>query len=98
MDCYFSNCNYPWIYHVRFVADEVEPVSPCCLLRAKTVAIVQIGSQPARFAALTSGKVQGAMVAIPVTAKAKKMGFNELADLQMLGLEYPKTGLRSPRD
>src|SRR5262250_2673967 len=63
------------------------------LVPDKDVAIVQIGSQPARFAALTSGKIQGAMVAIPVTAKAKKMGFNELADLQMLGLEYPQNGL-----
>jgi hypothetical protein len=37
------------------------------------------------------------MVAIPVTAKAKKMGFNELADLQMLGLEYPQNGLAVTR-
>jgi NitT/TauT family transport system substrate-binding protein len=67
------------------------------LVPDKDVAIVQIGSQPARFAALTSGKIQGAMVAIPVTAKAKKMGFNELADLQMLGLEYPQNGLAVTR-
>lgn len=68
------------------------------LVPDKDVAIVQIGSQPARFAALTSGKIQGAMVAIPITAKAKKMGFNELADLQMLGLEYPQNGLAVTRE
>jgi LysM repeat protein len=33
------------------------------------------------------------MVTIPLTAKAKKMGLNTLADLQMLGLEYQHTGL-----
>jgi NitT/TauT family transport system substrate-binding protein len=59
----------------------------------KDVTIVQIGSQPARFSALESGKIQGAMVAIPLTAKARKMGLNTLADLQMLGLEYQHTGL-----
>jgi NitT/TauT family transport system substrate-binding protein len=59
----------------------------------KDVAIVQIGSQPARFSALETGKIQGVMIAIPLTAKAAKMGFNTLADLQMLGLEYQHTGL-----
>jgi len=63
------------------------------LVPEKDVTIVQIGSQPARLAALESGKIHGAMIAIPVTAKAKKMGFNTLADLQMLGLEYPQNGL-----
>jgi NitT/TauT family transport system substrate-binding protein len=59
----------------------------------KDVTIIQIGSQPARFAALETGKIHGAMVSIPLTAKARKMGFNALADLQMLGLEYQHTGL-----
>jgi NitT/TauT family transport system substrate-binding protein len=59
----------------------------------KDVTIVQIGSQPARFAALETGKIHGAMVSIPLTAKARKMGLNALADLQMLGLEYQHTGL-----
>src|SRR5574342_19195 len=63
------------------------------LVPDKDVAIVQIGSQPARFSALESGKIHGAMVAIPLTAKASKMGLNTLADLQMLGLEYQHTGL-----
>jgi ABC-type nitrate/sulfonate/bicarbonate transport system substrate-binding protein/LysM repeat protein len=59
----------------------------------KDVTIVQIGTQPARFAALETGKIHGAMVSIPLTAKARKMGLNALADLQMLGLEYQHTGL-----
>ncbi len=63
------------------------------LIPDKDVTILQIGSQPARFSALESGKIHGAMVAIPLTAKATKMGLRTLADLQMLGLEYQHTGL-----
>jgi NitT/TauT family transport system substrate-binding protein len=59
----------------------------------KDVTILQIGSQPARFSALETGKIHGVMIAIPLTAKAAKMGLNTLADLQMLGLEYQHTGL-----
>jgi NitT/TauT family transport system substrate-binding protein len=59
----------------------------------KDVAIVEIGSQPARFAALESGKIQGAMVTVPLTLRAKRLGFHALADLQMLGLEYQHTAL-----
>ena len=63
------------------------------LIPDKDVAILQIGSQPARFSALETGKIHGVMIAIPLTAKAAKMGLNTLADLQMLGLEYQHTSL-----
>ena len=63
----------------------------------KDVAIMEIGSQPARFAALEAGKIQGAMVTVPLTLKAKKLGFHPLADLQMLGLEYQHTALVTSR-
>ncbi|MGE5216352.1 MAG: ABC transporter substrate-binding protein [Chloroflexota bacterium] len=63
------------------------------LVPDKDVTILQIGSQPARFSALQSGKIQGVMIAVPLTAMATKMGLNTLADLQMLGLEYQHTGL-----
>ena len=63
------------------------------LVPDKDVAILQIGTQPARFAALEAGKINGVMVSIPVTAKATKLGFNTLADLQMLGLEYQHSAL-----
>lgn len=68
------------------------------LIPDKDVSILQIGSQPARFSALETGKIQGVMIAVPLTAKAKKMGFNTLADLQMLGLEYQHTGLAVSRN
>ncbi|HEY1268696.1 MAG TPA: ABC transporter substrate-binding protein [Candidatus Binatia bacterium] len=67
------------------------------LLPDKDVTILEIGSQPARFAALESGKIQGAMVTVPLTLKAKKLGFHALADLQMLGLEYQHTALVTSR-
>ena len=67
------------------------------LIPDKDVMILQIGSQPARFSAMETGQIQGVMIAIPLTAKAKKMGLNTLADLQMLGLEYQHTGLAVTR-
>ena len=63
------------------------------LVPDKDVTILQIGSQPARFSAIQSGKIHGVMIAIPLTATAAKLGLNTLADLQMLGLEYQHTGL-----
>jgi NitT/TauT family transport system substrate-binding protein len=67
------------------------------LVPEKDVTILEIGSQPARFAALESGKIQAAMIAVPLTLKAKALGFHALADLQMLGLEYQHTGLATAR-
>lgn len=67
------------------------------LVPEKDVSILEIGSQPARFAALEAGKVQGVMVQVPFTLMAKKMGFNILADLRMLGLEYQHTALTTTR-
>jgi len=63
------------------------------LVPEKDVTIQEIGSQPARFAALEAGKVHGAMIAGLSTLKAKALGFHTLADLQMLGLEYQHTSL-----
>ncbi len=67
------------------------------LVPERDVRIVQIGSQPARFAALEEGKIQGLMLSVPFTLRAKKAGFPVLADLQMLGLEYQHTGLATTR-
>jgi LysM repeat protein len=68
------------------------------LVPGKDVTLVQIGSQPARFAALETGKIQGVMISIPLTANAANSGFNTLADLQMLGLEYQHTSLALNQD
>jgi ABC-type nitrate/sulfonate/bicarbonate transport system substrate-binding protein/LysM repeat protein len=63
------------------------------LVPGKDVSIIEIGSQPERFAALGNGKIHGVMLEVPLTLRAKKMGFSVLADLQMLGLEYQATVL-----
>jgi NitT/TauT family transport system substrate-binding protein len=51
----------------------------------KDVALLQIGAQTARFAALKSGQVQSTFVVPPLTLVARKAGFRELADLGELG-------------
>jgi NitT/TauT family transport system substrate-binding protein len=67
------------------------------LVPGKDVAVIEIGTQPERFAALESGRVQGVMLEVPHTLKAKRMGHHLMADLQMLGLEYQGTGLATTR-
>src|SRR6266576_4588143 len=48
----------------------------------KDVAILQLGNHPAQLAGLEAGRVQGAMLSMPTSLLAKKMGFPMLADLQ----------------
>jgi NitT/TauT family transport system substrate-binding protein len=61
------------------------------LIPDRDVAILQIGSQPARFAALKSGTVHGTIVGPPADIIARKAGFNELATPERLNLAYPNT-------
>src|SRR2546428_6594711 len=67
------------------------------LVVGKDVAVVQIGAEPARMAAMEAGKIHGAMVSIPGNLRLQKLGFNTLADLQMLGLEYQHTAFAVPQ-
>jgi NitT/TauT family transport system substrate-binding protein len=67
------------------------------LVPGKDVRILEIGTQPDRFAALESGRIQGVMLEVPLTLRAKKMGFRTLANLKMLGLEYQHTGMATTR-
>ena len=67
------------------------------LVPEKDVRILEIGTQPDRFAALESGRIQGAMLEVPQSLRAKKMGFRVLANLKMLGLEYQHTALATTR-
>jgi ABC-type nitrate/sulfonate/bicarbonate transport system substrate-binding protein/LysM repeat protein len=61
------------------------------------VAILQLGNHPAQLAALEAGRVQGAMLSMPTSLRAKKMGFSMMADLQMLGLEYQHTSIATTK-
>jgi NitT/TauT family transport system substrate-binding protein len=63
----------------------------------KDVAILQLGNHPAQLAALEAGRVQGAMLSMPTSLRAKKMGFSMMADLQMLGLEYQHTSIATTK-
>ena len=51
-------------------------------LNPKDVTILQIGSTPARFAALEAGGVDASIVWFPVTEIAKSKGYNKLLDLK----------------
>jgi NitT/TauT family transport system substrate-binding protein len=61
------------------------------LVPDRDVAIIQIGSQPARLAALKSGTVHGTIVGPPADIIARKVGFNEIATPEQLNLAYPNT-------
>jgi NitT/TauT family transport system substrate-binding protein len=56
---------------------------------AKDVTILQIGSTPARFAALTAKGVDASIVWFPVTEIAKAQGYNKLLDLKEVFPEWP---------
>lgn len=58
-------------------------------LDAKDVTILQIGSTPARFAALTAKGVDASIVWFPVTEIAKSQGYNKLLDLKEVFPEWP---------
>jgi NitT/TauT family transport system substrate-binding protein len=55
----------------------------------KEVTILQIGSTPARFAALSAGAVDASIVWFPVTEIAKAQGYTKLYDLKGLFPEWP---------
>ena len=55
----------------------------------KDVTILQIGSTPARFAALTAKGVDASIVWFPVTEIAKSQGYNKLLDLKEVFPEWP---------
>ena len=71
----------------------------------KEVTILQIGSTPARYAALTAKGVDASIVWFPVTEIAKAEGYNKLLDLKEVFPEWPyetfaakESWLRQERD
>lgn len=59
---------------------------------ARDVTILQIGSTPARYAALKSGSVDGTIMWFPVTLIAAKEGYRMLADLNDIIADWPYLG------
>lgn len=59
---------------------------------AKDVTILQIGSTPARYAALKGGSVDGTIMWFPVTLIAASEGYRMLADLNDIITDWPYLG------
>jgi len=62
----------------------------------KDITILQIGNSPERLAAVSSGKVQGSILSLSQTPRAKKLGLRVLADLSQIDAEYPQGVLYVP--
>ena len=63
----------------------------------RDVALLQIGSQPARLQALMAGAVEAAILSLPATARAEKAGFRALLDLSAEALEYQQLTIATTR-
>jgi NitT/TauT family transport system substrate-binding protein len=59
----------------------------------KDVTILQTGGEATRFAALTSGAIDGAMLSGDKKVQAEKMGFHVVIDLSQLPIYYPVNGI-----
>ncbi len=57
------------------------------------VAVLAVGGQSERMAAMLSGQVVGTLVTVPETVKARALGFHELLDMASLGEPYQHTGI-----
>jgi ABC-type nitrate/sulfonate/bicarbonate transport system substrate-binding protein len=55
----------------------------------KDVTVLQIGNSAARMAAILSGTVDGTIMAADFVPRAKKEGFNVVADLAATNIDYP---------
>lgn len=62
----------------------------------KDVTILQVGNSPDRLAAVSSGKVQGAILSLAQALRAKKLGLRVLADLSQIDAEYSQGLLYAP--
>lgn len=63
----------------------------------KEVFFVSVGGPPDRLLALQTGRVDAVLIQPPLTVRARKAGFNELASLADLGLDYLGTSLVTSR-
>ena len=59
----------------------------------KDVTILQTGGEATRFAALTAGAIDGAMLSGDKKVQAEKMGFRVTIDLSQLPIYYPVNGV-----
>lgn len=64
---------------------------------AKDVAILQIGDEPARSAAVLAGNIDGTVMNAPFGAQAAKLKLNVFADSLKMGIPFFNTGLLASR-
>jgi NitT/TauT family transport system substrate-binding protein len=63
----------------------------------KEIHIVQVGSVPARFAALVNGSVQAALLIPPETVKARELGYRILSNFADIDIHYQQNGVYTTR-
>ncbi len=63
----------------------------------KDVAVLQLGTTPARMAALESGSIHGTVLLPPETMLAKKKGYRLLVDLAASDFEFLNMGVAASR-
>lgn len=63
----------------------------------KDTALLMIGSQAERLAAMETGQIAGTLVTAPETVKAKEKGYHELLDLATLKVPYQTGGIATTR-
>lgn len=61
------------------------------------VAIVAVGGQAERLAAMETGAVVGTVVSVPETVEAKEVGFVELLDMSTLQVPFQHTGIATTK-
>lgn len=61
------------------------------------VAVLAIGDQSVRLAALESGQIAGTVISIPESSRAQQLGFRELLDMSTLNAPYQHTAIAASR-
>ena len=67
------------------------------LVPDRDVALVAIGDEGARIAAMDAGQVSGSLVVAPFNQIARQKGYTELVDMAKLGIPYEYIGIATSR-
>lgn len=63
----------------------------------KDVAILSVGNQGSRLAAMESGAIAGTLVSVPESVKAREAGYRELANMLKSDIPYPHNAIATRR-
>ena len=63
----------------------------------REVALLQMGGSPEILAGLGSGGIDGGVLSSPLNLRAQRLGFNLLADLSAIGVDYQGAGVVTTR-